>query len=274
MQNKIANALTASHTATGRLDPSEQTFVVQGTQDPDVSCIAHSLGTNQGQENVVYGFLAGASSKSGTTGCQPEQSPTLRAGHGSNSTPAIAFTERTRNGELQIEYQEDVTYALTNPGGGGRANSRCVAYTVHGENSGAMQSGSCPAAFQAAIARCLDATGLDPALNQGSTVVLAPTLSTKNEVANSSSTREEWYTTSALLTNSVRRLTPTECERLQGFPDGWTNIRFKGKPASDSARYKALGNSMAVPVMRWLGERVQLVDDILYAGNRHDSHID
>lgn len=57
----------------------------------------------------------------------------------------------------------------------------------------------------------------------------------------------------------VRKLMPIECERLQGFPDGWTDIEFKGKQASDSVRYKALGNSMAVPVMRWIGERVQEV---------------
>lgn len=57
----------------------------------------------------------------------------------------------------------------------------------------------------------------------------------------------------------VRKLMPIECERLQGFPDGWTEIEFKGKPSSDAARYKALGNSMAVPVMRWIGERVQEV---------------
>lgn len=55
----------------------------------------------------------------------------------------------------------------------------------------------------------------------------------------------------------VRRLMPIECERLQGFPDGWTDIVFKGKQASDAARYKALGNSMAVPVMRWIGERIR-----------------
>lgn len=58
----------------------------------------------------------------------------------------------------------------------------------------------------------------------------------------------------------VRRLTPLECERLQGFPDGWTDVPCKGKPASDSARYKALGNSMAVPVMRWIGERIRQVE--------------
>lgn len=58
---------------------------------------------------------------------------------------------------------------------------------------------------------------------------------------------------------SVRRLTPRECERLQGFPDDWTKIPYRGKPADecpDGPRYKAIGNSMAVPVMRWIGERI------------------
>ena len=58
----------------------------------------------------------------------------------------------------------------------------------------------------------------------------------------------------------VRRLMPVECERLQGFPDGYTDIEFRGKPASDTARYKALGNSMAVPCMRWIGERIAMVE--------------
>jgi DNA (cytosine-5)-methyltransferase 1 len=61
----------------------------------------------------------------------------------------------------------------------------------------------------------------------------------------------------------VRRLTPTECERLQGFPDDYTNIPWRNKPeAPDGPRYKALGNSMAVPCMKWLGERLQMVDNI------------
>lgn len=91
----------------------------------------------------------------------------------------------------------------------------------------------------------------------------------------------------------VRRLMPIECERLQGFPDGWTDItipeheeivwskapdeyedpdgfdafldnpvtrKVKAKPASDTARYKALGNSMAVPVMKWIGERIDRIE--------------
>ena len=59
---------------------------------------------------------------------------------------------------------------------------------------------------------------------------------------------------------AVRRLTPVECERLQGFPDGYTDICPNGKATPDSPRYKALGNSMAVPVMKWIGERIQKVN--------------
>jgi DNA (cytosine-5)-methyltransferase 1 len=59
---------------------------------------------------------------------------------------------------------------------------------------------------------------------------------------------------------AVRRLTPIECERLQGFPDGWTLVPHRGKPAADGPRYKALGNSMAVPCMRWIGERILMVE--------------
>ncbi len=59
---------------------------------------------------------------------------------------------------------------------------------------------------------------------------------------------------------TVRRLTPRECERLQGFPDDYTLIPYRGKPASDSKRYRALGNSFAVPVVRWIGERIAAVE--------------
>lgn len=60
--------------------------------------------------------------------------------------------------------------------------------------------------------------------------------------------------------NVIRKLTPKECERLQGFPDDWTKIPYRGKPVEncpDSPRYKAIGNSMAVPCMRWIGLRIK-----------------
>lgn len=62
-----------------------------------------------------------------------------------------------------------------------------------------------------------------------------------------------------VLTSGVRRLTPSECEALQGFPRGYTNITYRGKPAADGPRYRALGNSMAVPVMRMIIERIKEV---------------
>ena len=89
--------------------------------------------------------------------------------------------------------------------------------------------------------KCLDAAnGLNPTCSQGGPAVVAPM--------------------------AVRRLTPVECERLQGFPDNWSRISWKGKPEDqcpDGPRYKACGNSMAVPVMRWIGERIAAVNSKL-----------
>jgi DNA (cytosine-5)-methyltransferase 1 len=61
---------------------------------------------------------------------------------------------------------------------------------------------------------------------------------------------------------TVRRLTPPECEKLQGFCPGHTLVPYNGKMAADGPRYKAIGNSMAVPVMAWIGRRIQLVDEL------------
>ena len=67
---------------------------------------------------------------------------------------------------------------------------------------------------------------------------------------------------------AVRRLTPRECERLMGFPDDWTRIPYRGKPAEecpDTPRYKAIGNSMAVPVMAWIGKRMLLAESAAFS---------
>jgi DNA (cytosine-5)-methyltransferase 1 len=73
----------------------------------------------------------------------------------------------------------------------------------------------------------------------------------------------------ARIAMQVRRLTPLECERLQGFPDGWTQIAWRKKPAEecpDGPRYKAIGNSMAVNVMQWIGLRIAMMNEILEEG--------
>lgn len=82
------------------------------------------------------------------------------------------------------------------------------------------------------ISKTIDASGSNPSMHQGGAAIVQ--------------------------TMAVRRLTPMECERLQGFPDGYTNIPWRGKDESpDGIRYKALGNSWAVPVVAWIGQRIQ-----------------
>jgi DNA (cytosine-5)-methyltransferase 1 len=114
-----------------------------------------------------------------------------------------------------------------------------------------------------------DMTG--PIDADGHSVAVAFTQNQRDEVremhvagalASNSGAKQQTYLHRAM---QVRRLTPRECERLQGFPDEFTAIPYRGKPASqcaDGPRYKALGNSMAVPVMAWIGRRIAAVDAI------------
>jgi len=88
----------------------------------------------------------------------------------------------------------------------------------------------------------------------------AYTIDQTGALATESGMKQQNYLAST--TMQVRRLTPTECERLQGFPDGWTAIPWKKKLADDcpdGPRYKALGNSMAVNCMEWIGERINAI---------------
>ena len=94
----------------------------------------------------------------------------------------------------------------------------------------------------------------------GPTVMVAPTLTASNDPSRSPQSTEVTNQVAAVhsVSMAVRRLTPTECERLQGFPDGYTNIPWrKASESPDGPRYKALGNSWAVPVVRWIGKRIQ-----------------
>lgn len=103
----------------------------------------------------------------------------------------------------------------------------------------------------------------DPSDGNGHNIVAQPVafdaynFATNEKVCASISTDVHHNRNMAAVAMQVRRLTPVECERLQGFPDNHTNIPWRGKAeAPDGPRYKALGNSMAVPVMRWIGERI------------------
>lgn len=115
-----------------------------------------------------------------------------------------------------------------------------VGYNVQATYS----EGRGPHAALCEVTKCLDSHGLNPDCQQGGTLVLATTPDGP----------------------IVRRLTPRECERLQGFPDDHTLVTYRRKPAADGPRYKALGNSIAVPVLRWIGRRLAVEHERLVGG--------
>ena len=102
----------------------------------------------------------------------------------------------------------------------------------------------------------LQATYEAPAIGAFVNSEVAGTL-TKHTGAGAGETQNAAFVGEAM---ELRRLTPRECERLMGFPDDWTLVPWKGKTAHDGGRYKALGNSIAVNCLRWVGRRIELVD--------------
>ena len=170
------------------------------------------------------------------------------------------------------------TFAARTRGGGG--NSEGQRLTLSHDPACALTAreykGSLPEADLSTVVACFDETQTTSSENRSTanpdTAVVAIRENQRGEVAESDQTNAlssgggkpgQGYA-AARVGMQVRRLTPTECERLQGFPDGYTRIAYRGKSADkcpDGPRYKALGNSMAVPVMRWIGERIQLVED-------------
>ncbi len=117
-----------------------------------------------------------------------------------------------------------------------------------------------------AIAHALSAEGFDASedrTGRGTPLVASPLAGADGGGGRFPGSNADTAASLLPTTSGVRRLTPRECERLQGFPDDYTAITYRGKPATDSPRYRAIGNSMAVNVMRWIGDRVKLVSDIL-----------
>jgi len=136
-----------------------------------------------------------------------------------------------------------------------------TAYAFDSLSSNSMKSSNpISGVNEVSVSKTLDTSrGLDPSCNQGGIGIVSPTLTASNDPSRSPQSTEVTNQVAAVHAASmaVRRLTPTECERLQGFPDSYTNIPWRKQPESpDGSRYKALGNSMAVPVMAWIGRRI------------------
>ncbi|HHG4715386.1 TPA: DNA cytosine methyltransferase [Pseudomonas aeruginosa] len=218
----VAGTLQSNGKAAGsatQQDAESGLLVVHGTQDPDVvqDC-AHTLGRNHGQENAVF---------------DPNQ--ITSATNRSQPTPGLCHT-------LPASSQAPIAFPLLEVGkrtGRSTFDPR-AGLGVGAENDpmftlqASAQHGVC---VTGDITHTLKAEGFD--VTEGGTG------------------RGQPITPEAA---GVRRLTPRECERLQGFPDDYTLIPWRGKPATecpDGPRYKAIGNSKAVPVVRWIGRRLK-----------------
>jgi DNA (cytosine-5)-methyltransferase 1 len=175
------------------------------------------------------------------------------------ATTVVAFTQNTREEVRQINGDGQIAGALN--AGGGMHQTNYVAYDITGTlaTTGAKRTeihtalrgrtlGQSEASTTTVVAfanRTRDGVKLPEVMKDGVTPALTnPGGGGKTDAVN------------VAFGMAVRRLTPRECERLQGFPDDYTAITYRNKPAADGPRYKALGNSMAVPVMRWIGERI------------------
>jgi len=192
-------------------DEGQTPIVIHGTQDPDISEVAHPLGRNSGQKN------------------------------------ALAFAQNQRD---EVRLMDKAGALAAEPG------AKQQTYIAFSSKDYGADAGK--------VAPPLRAMGGVNANDAGGD-------------------------STAIASNmAVRRLTPLECERLQGFPDGYTDVDWleccglvipesagkygcpncngdqvaRRKTSSDSGRYKALGNSMAVPVMRWIGERIKVFSSL------------
>ncbi|CZV66217.1 DNA cytosine methyltransferase [Enterobacter cloacae] len=274
------------------MDETLQTYAIHGTQDPDtLADMAHTLGRNHGQENAVIAF----SSKDSGHDASAEISPTLRAGNSkvsnqnAGSPPAVAYCipgnwigRAPQNGGNSTESPHQISPCLTATDHHGvvyafaeNTQGQVRLQDGDGQITGPLSTGGGkPGQGYPAIAYAFKAGLGAKAHGIGYACEQTPTLTSASSGSNQAP---------AIMQNmAVRRLTPVECERLQGFPDNHTLITTQKRKqltaeeyaylrhhrpkltaeqayrlAADGPRYKAIGNSMAVPVMRWIGSRIQ-----------------
>jgi DNA (cytosine-5)-methyltransferase 1 len=229
-------------------DICTETFMVQAI----AGSISHTLSTANGGKGSsedgtgkgipIIAFTAQGSGADATM----ERSPTLRAGGHRNShanagvVPAIAFAQNNR-GEVRFESghgQVACTVLSNGKPGYGVPMVACVALRGRQHGLAAELGGGVSPALRASSG------GADKGH------VLAPEYQVHLRYDWNESALEDWSQW------RVRRLMPMECERLQGMPDNYTLVPYRGKPAADGPRYKAIGNSMAVPCVAWLGQRL------------------
>ena len=211
---------------------------------------------------VQDGTAPACRASSGSSGFHEMNHPVVVQGDTRATTLAVAFANRTRDGIKVPEIMADgIVPALTNPGDGGRSDAINVAVGFNWQNGGGYGNAN------DGLGITFEGTGPLQRCNTPAVArCVAPTITAGNDPSRSPQSAEVTQQVAAVHAASmtVRRLTPRECERLQGFPDDYTLIPWRKKAAADcpdGPRYKALGNSMAVNCMAWIGERIAAVEN-------------
>ena len=203
---------------------------------------------NMQMQTFVAGFSPGAGSSAGSVGYTEDVAPTLKSADGGNTTPAVLRLYENHGIDSRYKGPFDVAPTLSARAGTGGGNlplvddtPLCIAGNVIDRQP---QNGGNGSGVIKDLAYTLTATDRHAVFARQRIDVFQ-----EDDVASTQSARQYKDATDLVYDSSkpfaylIRRLTPLECERLQGFPDGWTDI----PSASDSARYKALGNSVAIP---------------------------
>lgn len=251
-QDDVMNTLDRTNsTAVAALDFNPTDARLRYANDDVSQTLTARAGTGGNQvplvqvQPLVFNPNAGITEKGGGFALSEDVTPTLKTDH----NPAVAFASNQRDEVRELEVAgalaaqpgiKQQTYICRADGQANAMTSVDMAPTLtsHAKKDPPL------------IYPAEDSIGEDALIQRG----MSATLSTHNTQTLITGGREKRSLT-------VRRLTPRECERLQGFPDDYTDIPYRNKEhAPDGPRYKALGNSMAVPVMRWIGERIRMVE--------------
>lgn len=252
-QDDVTNTLDRTNsTAVAALDFNPTDARLRYAQDDVSQTLTARAGTGGNQVPLVqvapiaFNPSAGITEKGGGFALSEDVTPTLKTDH----NPAVAFASNQRDEVRELEVSgalaaqlgiKQQTYICRADGQANAMTSVDMAPTLtsHAKKDPPL------------IYPAEDSIGEDALIQRD----MSATLSTHNTQTPITGGREKRSLT-------VRRLTPRECERLQGFPDDYTDIPYRNKEhAPDGPRYKALGNSMAVPVMRWIGERIRTVEE-------------
>lgn len=256
----IAATLTAGGHSPGISPPGRRSeddvnlVAMSATGQDTYGTVTSHEGAKGGDSDATTGLVL-----TGTGGGTDTARALIGPAHGRRNNDSdenwVAVRLHGRDGGNTAEHAAPGEPAFTiagSPGGSSRAMvANALTPGTHGRGTSGYPEESAGHLIGVAEPMGFASSGLDPLRADG----LAPPVK-----AAMNGTRTGSGPPGMVAASDVRRLTPLECERLQGFPDNWTAFGHDGKPMSDSARYRMTGNAVPVPVTEWIGRRVAAVD--------------